>query len=178
LNRTAIAVVGRKKSGKTSTIEVLVAELTKRGYRIGVVKHIPEPNFTIDKEGKDTWRFAKAGAKTIVSVAADEIATIEKASLKNLSLDDVLQRCRTADIVFLEGFRSLVARNTDVQKIVVVKSSEEVLQAVRTFDPILAFVGPFSTERTISEVPYVNALKKPKKIAELVENVAKKKVAT
>jgi molybdopterin-guanine dinucleotide biosynthesis protein MobB len=44
------------------------------------VKHIPEPNFTIDREGKDTWRYAQAGATTVVGVSADEIATIEKGS--------------------------------------------------------------------------------------------------
>ena len=53
-----IAVVGIKSSGKTTTIEALTKELTKRGYKIAVVKHIPEPDFTIDTVGKDTWRFA------------------------------------------------------------------------------------------------------------------------
>ncbi len=43
-----IAVVGRKKSGKTTTIENLVRELTKRGLNIAVIKHISKPDFTID----------------------------------------------------------------------------------------------------------------------------------
>ena len=55
-----IAVVGSKASGKTTTIEILTKELSRKGYKIAAVKHIPEKNFTIDKKGKDTWRFAKA----------------------------------------------------------------------------------------------------------------------
>ncbi|MCK4482606.1 molybdopterin-guanine dinucleotide biosynthesis protein MobB, partial [Candidatus Bathyarchaeota archaeon] len=69
MKTTVIAVVGSKSSGKTTIIEILTKELTKRDYKVAAVKHIPESNFTIDREGKDTWRFAQSGAKTIVSVA-------------------------------------------------------------------------------------------------------------
>ena len=104
-----IAVVGSKGSGKTSTVEVLVRELTKKGYKVATVKHIPEENFTIDTEGKDTWRHAKAGAKMIISVAPREIAVIHKVEIGKLSLENILQFCEgNIDIVVLEGFRNLV----------------------------------------------------------------------
>jgi len=64
---TVIGVVGGKKSGKTTTIEILTRGLTKRGYTVAVAKHISETNFTLDTEGKDTWRFVQAGAKTVVA---------------------------------------------------------------------------------------------------------------
>ena len=95
-----IAVIGNKSSGKTTTIEILTKELTKRGYKIAVVKHIPEPNFTIDTEEKDTWRFAQSGAKTIITVASNEIATIEKMDGTRFSLEEILYRCRDIDLVF------------------------------------------------------------------------------
>jgi len=173
LEAAAIAVVGSKSSGKTTTIEVLTKELTRRGYKIAAVKHIPEPNFTIDRTGKDTWRFAQSGAKTIISVASDEIATIEKVNTKNYSLADILQKCQGNDIVLIEGFRELVGRNNRIYKIVAVKSAEEALEAVKTFQPILAFTGPYSTEKLNSEVPYVDVLKNPKKIADIVEKAVK-----
>ena len=78
----AIAVVGTKKSGKTTTIENLTRELTKRGYKVATIKHINEPDFTIDTLGKDTWRYAQAGAKTIISVATNETAIIQKTNIK------------------------------------------------------------------------------------------------
>ena len=170
-----IAVVGVKKSGKTTTIEILTRELANRGYKIATVKHISEPNFTIDKEGKDTWRYAQSGARTVIGVSADEIATIEKVGGRNLSLKGILQRCKGSDIVFLEGFRKLVARNKDIHKIVVVKSAEDFQEAVEIFEPILAFTGPYTTERLNLKIPYADIFKNVNKIADLVERLVKKK---
>ncbi len=175
MKATVVAVVGRKSSGKTTTIEVLTKELTKRGYKVAAVKHVPEPNFTIDTEGKDTWRFAKAGAKTIVSVASGEVATIEKIDVTSFSLEDILQKCGNNDMIFLEGFRKLVGENLDVPKIVIVKSAEEAFEASKTFKPILAFTGPYSTETLNLNAPYINVFKNPEKIADMVEKVARKR---
>jgi molybdopterin-guanine dinucleotide biosynthesis protein B len=168
-----IAVVGSKSSGKTTTIEVLTKELTKRGYKIAAIKHIPEPNFTIDKTGKDTWRFAQSGAKTIISIASNEIATIEKANTENISLKEILQKCKGHDIIFIEGFRKLVGKDRSIYKIAVAKSAEEASEAVKNFEPLLAFTGPYSTEAMYPKIPYVDLLKNPDKIADMVERVVK-----
>jgi len=174
LETTVIAVVGNKGSGKTITIEVLTKELTKRGYKIAVVKHIPEPNFTIDTEEKDTWRFAQSGAKTIVSVASDEIATIEKIDTTSFSLEEILQRCKGIDLVFLEGFKKLVGKNHDIPKIVTAKSAEDAFEASKTFEPILAFTGLYSIETLNLSVPYMNILENTEKIVNIVEKNVKK----
>jgi len=174
LETTVIAVVGSKSSGKTTTIEILTKELTRRGYKIAAIKHIPEPNFTIDTEGKDTWRFAKSGAKTIVSVASNEMATIEKVDEESLTLKEILKKCRSSDIVFIEGFRELVGKKSSIQKIVVVKSEDEAFEALKSFKPILAFTGPYSTENLNLKVPYVDMLKNPEKIADIVEKTIRK----
>lgn len=171
-----VAVVGSKSSGKTTTIEALTRELAKKGYKICVVKHISEPNFTIDTVGKDTWRFAQSGAKTIIGVAANEFATIEKVNTENFVLRDILKRCGRVDIVFLEGFRKLVSKNEDIYKIVVVKSAQEALEALNSFKPIVAFAGPYSTENLNVKIPYVDVLKHSEKIAEIVEKVIKEKI--
>ncbi|MBS7635908.1 molybdopterin-guanine dinucleotide biosynthesis protein MobB [Candidatus Bathyarchaeota archaeon] len=49
---TVIAVLGSKESGKTTTIEALTRELTRRGYKVAAVKHIPERDFTIEQRAK------------------------------------------------------------------------------------------------------------------------------
>ena len=172
-----IAVVGSKSSGKTTTIEILTQELTKRGYKIAAIKHIPEKNFTIDTERKDTWRFVKSGAKTVISVASNEITTIEKIDEGNFSLEEVLKKCEGSDVVFLEGFRKLVGKNRSIQKIVVVKSEEEALEALKLFEPILAFTGPYSTEKLNLKVSYVDILKNPEKIIDIVEKTIRKSCA-
>jgi molybdopterin-guanine dinucleotide biosynthesis protein B len=168
-----IAIAGSKSSGKTTTIEILTKELTRRGYKIAAVKHIPEPNFTIDTKGKDTWRFAKSGAKTIISVASNEIATIEKVNEESFSLEKILKKCKGNDIVFLEGFKEIVSQKKRIQKIVVVKSEKEALEALKSFEPTLAFTGPYSTENLKLKIPYIDVLKNPEIIADIVEEAVK-----
>lgn len=168
-----IAVVGSKRSGKTTTVEALVKHLSSRGYRIATVKHISEQNFTMDTKGKDTWRYAQAGARTIIGIAPEEIATIEKVS-RSLSLKEILRRCKGHDIILLEGFKKLVSKKKSINKIVVVKSAEEALQAVKDFKPILAFTGLCSTETLNVKAPYVDVLRYPKRIADIVENSLKR----
>ncbi|RLI21921.1 molybdopterin-guanine dinucleotide biosynthesis protein B [Candidatus Bathyarchaeota archaeon] len=171
-----IAVVGSKGSGKTSTVEVLVRELTKKGYKVATVKHIPEENFTIDTEGKDTWRHAKAGAKMIISVAPREIAVIHKVETAKLSLENILQFCEEdIDIVILEGFRNLVGADPKIFKIVTIKSPSEAVDASKNFKNIIAFSGAAASELNKEEIgiPVIDALNEPERLVELVEEKIK-----
>jgi molybdopterin-guanine dinucleotide biosynthesis protein B len=164
-----IAVAGSKKSGKTTTIENLTRELTNRGYNIAAIKHVSEPGFTIDNPEKDTWKFARSGAKTIISVAANEIATIEKIRTERISLEILLRKCRGNDVVFVEGLKKLVAKKRNVPKIVTVKSMKETMNALESFKPILAFSGPYCTKSLNTKIPYVNSLKSPQRLADIIE---------
>lgn len=165
-----IAIVGTKKSGKTTVIENLTRELTRRGYRVAAIKHVPEPDHTIDTPGKDTWRYAQAGAKTILSAAANEIAVIEKTPLATMPFDALIGRCRGNDVVFVEGFKKKVARRRSIWKIVVAKTMDEAVNAVEAYKPVLAFSGPYSTKNLNSEIPYADAMKNPKELADIVES--------
>jgi len=170
-----IAVVGSKKSGKTTTTENLIRELAKRGYKVAAIKHIPELDFTIDTPGKDTWRYAQAGAKTVISMAANEVATIEKVTTNSVSLEKLLKKCLGNDIVFIEGLKNIVTSKKKIPKIAVVKSKTEATNALETFKPILAFSGPYSTENLKFQVPYANGIKNPQKLADIIEKAILKK---
>jgi molybdopterin-guanine dinucleotide biosynthesis protein B len=61
-----ICIVGASNSGKTTFLEKLIPELTKRGYRVGVIKH-SATKLDMDHEGKDTWRLREAGASSVAS---------------------------------------------------------------------------------------------------------------
>jgi molybdopterin-guanine dinucleotide biosynthesis protein B len=171
----AIAVVGTKKTGKTTTIENLTRELTKRGYKIAAIKHINEPDFTIDTPGKDTWRYAQAGAKTVISVATNETATIEKTTTSTPSLETLLKKCADNDIVFIEGLKKIVAQNKKIPKIAVVKSKTEAENALKTYKPIIAFSGPYNTTACYPKTPYANALTNPQKLTDTIEKATLKK---
>ena len=176
MKRVVVAVVGGKRSGKTTTVEALISELAKRGYRIAAVKHISEQDFTIDTKGKDTWRYGQAGAKTIIGIAANETATIEKIG-KSLTIEEILNRCKNHDVIFLEGFKKLVSKEKTIPKIVAVKSKEETRDALGVFEPILAFAGFFQTKNLELTIPYVDARTHPEKLADLVEDLIKAKHA-
>jgi len=175
MNLRIIAVVGGKKSGKTTAIELLTRELVGRGCRVAAVKHIPEPNFTIDKEGKDTWKYARAGASTIVAVSDGEIATIEKVKSTSLPLKKILEKCRDADVVFLEGFRNLVVNDKKVDKILVASSAEEVEKDIKAFHPVIAITGHFHSKTEYGDIPFVDLTRNPEKLADLIERVGSRK---
>jgi len=165
-----VAILGSKHSGKTTAAEALVQGLTKRGYSVAAVKHVPKPDFTIDTKGKDTWKYAKAGAQTVISVAPNEIATIRSMDTTKLDLEELLQDVEDeVDIVILEGFKKLVGENPAVTKIVAIKATEEALEASRNYKPILAFVGPVSSEAAGLRIPCIDMHREPDRLVDMVE---------
>jgi len=170
-----IAVVGSRRSGKTTAVEALVHGLSLKGYRVATAKHIPEADFTIDTQGKDTWRHAQAGAKTILSVAPNELTIIKKVDTTEYDLNALVQQCeKEADILILEGFRKLVAKNLTIPKIVTVKTVKEASETSQYFKPILAFAGSAKVEIRGLKIPKIDVLKEPQKLVEIID----KKVAS
>ncbi len=72
-----VSLIGLKKSGKTTTAEALISEFKRRKMKVAAVKSMTLSTFTVDTEGKDTWRHKKAGADIVISLSADELAYIE-----------------------------------------------------------------------------------------------------
>lgn len=166
-----IAVVGSRHSGKTTAVEAIVRELTKKGYKVATAKHIHGPNFTIDTEGRDTWRHTKAGAHIAIAVAARELATIRKTDTTKLSLSDIIKNCEdNTDVIIIEGFRRLVAQDPTVPKIVTVRNKNEINEAIQFFKPILAFVGKIpEAEIEKQEISVVNVAKQREKLIEIID---------
>ena len=73
-----VSVIGLKKCGKTTVVEHLVRELNNRGHRVGTVKSMVHSTFSIDIEGKDTFRHREAGAAFVISLSKTETAFIER----------------------------------------------------------------------------------------------------
>jgi len=165
-----IAVVGSKRSGKTTAVEVLVRGLTKKGYRVATAKHISEADFTIDTKGKDTWRHAQAGAKTIICVAPNELTTIKKVDTAKHDLRVLVEQCENeADILILEGFRRLVSKNPSIPKVVTVKSLREVSENLKFLRPILVFEGSAAIKVEGVKIPKIDVLREPQKLIEIVD---------
>lgn len=173
MKQKVIAIVGGKKVGKTTTVESLIAEFSKRGYTVAAIKHISEENWTIDTPGKDTWRFAQKGAKAIVVLAPNEITTIERGTTQQVSIKKLIKKARGNDIVLTEGLKSSVAKKTSIPKIVVVTNQQEAEKALGYYKPILAFSGPYNAEKLNPTIPYANALTEPNRLADIAEKFIK-----
>jgi molybdopterin-guanine dinucleotide biosynthesis protein MobB len=59
----AVSFVAKSGTGKTTLLEKVIAELNRRGHRVGSVKHDAH-SFEIDHEGKDSWRLTRAGSSS------------------------------------------------------------------------------------------------------------------
>jgi len=144
--------------------------LTEKGYRVATAKHIHEAGFTMDTRGKDTWRHAKAGAKIILSVAPNELTIIKKVDTTRHDLNTLVEHCeKEADILILEGFRELVAKDLSVPKVVTVKTVKEASENLAYFKPILAFAGSAEIEVVGLKIPKIDVFKQPKKLVEIVD---------
>ena len=99
-----LSIVGKSDSGKTTLIEKLLPELTRRGYRIATVKHDVH-GFEVDREGKDSWRHKQAGAHTVIISSAKKIALIRDIE-KDLTLDELRGKLvRDVDLILSEGYK-------------------------------------------------------------------------
>ncbi len=99
-----VSFVGKSGSGKTTLIEKVIPELTRKGWRVATIKH-SNHGFDIDREGKDSWRHKKAGARTTIMSSPGQIAVIE-ASEKDPGIGELRDRyIHDVDIILTEGFK-------------------------------------------------------------------------
>ena len=104
MNRV-IGVAGFKNAGKTTLVERLVSELTRRGHRISTVKHAHH-SFDIDHEGRDSFRHRKAGASEVAVVSRHRWAIIhESREDAEPTLEDILSKLAPCDLVIVEGYK-------------------------------------------------------------------------
>lgn len=87
--------------GKTTLIERLVAFLHGRGVRIAVVKHDGH-RFEIDREGKDSWRFSRAGAEISLIASPERTALVES---RPRPFGELLSMVHDVDLVLVEGYK-------------------------------------------------------------------------
>jgi molybdopterin-guanine dinucleotide biosynthesis protein MobB len=98
-----LSVVGCGQCGKTTLVERLVAELTRRGYAVGTLKHDVH-GFTMDHEGKDTWRHRQAGSRATLIIGPGQIGLL-RSTPGGFSVDEAIALLGPVDLVITEGFK-------------------------------------------------------------------------
>ena len=87
-------------TGKTTYLEQLIAALKARGVRVAAVKHDAH-RLSLDREGKDSWRFAQAGAELVAVADAEKCAVME---YRPVRLAELLPRLGDVDLILVEGW--------------------------------------------------------------------------
>jgi molybdopterin-guanine dinucleotide biosynthesis protein B len=120
-----LALSGYHNSGKTTVGTYIVAKLSEKGYKVGVIKSTKETTEETDKPGSDTFKYKKAGARQVVLFQRDRmtlfIEDMPKDKDKVFSLFERL--FFDYDLVILEGFKEW----RDVPKIWLKRNDEEEL---------------------------------------------------
>jgi molybdopterin-guanine dinucleotide biosynthesis protein B len=98
-----VSIVGRAKVGKTTFLVKLIAELTRRGYDIAVIKHTVHA-FDFGQPGKDTHKHTKAGAKAVALASARELVLTRPLDAE-LDIDQIAAMLGKADLILTEGYK-------------------------------------------------------------------------
>ena len=98
----AVAFQAYSGTGKTTLIEKMCLELKARGFHFGIIKHDAH-RFEIDHEGKDSWRFTKAGADITIISSSEKTAVIEQ---RERTLQDNLRAMHDVDLILIEGYKN------------------------------------------------------------------------
>ena len=104
-------VVGWKNAGKTTLVERLVAEFVRRGWKVSTIKH-GHHDLDVDQPGRDSWRHRAAGATEVAVVGGRRYAIMREAES---TLEEVLARLSSADLVLIEGYKREAHRKIEVR---------------------------------------------------------------
>lgn len=110
-----VSVIGHSGSGKTTLLEKLIEELKRRGYRLAVIKHHHHAGLQFDKPGKDTWRFAQAGADHVVLAGPNEVAHLYTFS-QEPTLDQLASSIQDVDLILTEGYKDAEGHKIEISR--------------------------------------------------------------
>ncbi len=154
------SVFGVSGSGKTATIERIISELGRRGYRVGSIKNIHFQGFAIDTPGTNTWRHRQAGAEMVVARGLTETDVLIP---RQLSIEEILTFF-DHDYVAIEG-----VSNTLIPKILCARDETEIEEGLN--DLVFAISGRVSNRiSNFQDTPVINALSDVERLADLIED--------
>lgn len=96
-----VAFTGNSNSGKTTLIEKLT--LLLKDKKVSIIKHDPKDKAELDKEGKDSARFYKAGANVAILGATQTYLRFHE----SLEIKSIINSFKPCDYIFIEGLKEL-----------------------------------------------------------------------
>lgn len=139
----ALAFVGKSGSGKTTLMVRCIEELTARGHRVGAIKHHTRRDFEIDHEGKDSYRFSKAGSVHTVIAAPTKVASIREVE-GEYEFADLVRDMPDLDVVLVEGYRMGGLPTVEVIRTEVEKPEALSARKETATDEVIAIASDYS----------------------------------
>ena len=129
-----LSIIGKSDSGKTTLILKLLPELKRIGKKVAVAKHCPH-GFDLDIEGKDSWKFTKAGGEGIF-LSSDDGEAVLRPRGSSLSIKEKLQNYFSDfDIVLMEGYNN----EPGIKKIQIIRKGIGKMDS--PLDEIIAYIS-------------------------------------
>jgi len=150
-----VAVVGTKKSGKTTVVERMLGELASRDAVAGTLKLIHHEGFTIHAEGRDTARHWEAGARFTIALAPGETAMVRRTRGTHETMADVEELVPAGtDVLLCEG---LVSGGPHVRTVLCLRKPGEAATYLRELPddafPVAVSGIVASTEDAVADLP-------------------------
>ncbi|MGC8774321.1 MAG: bifunctional molybdenum cofactor guanylyltransferase MobA/molybdopterin-guanine dinucleotide biosynthesis adaptor protein MobB [Chlorobaculum sp.] len=133
-----IALCGLSGSGKTTLVEKLIRHFRADGFEVAALKHGCH-RFDIDREGKDSDRFGKAGATPVLIADREKEALISSGTGRL----DIAGSTLAADLLFIEGLKEL-----PVPKLLLIDARRKILPSLESgaIPEVLALVHDGSND--------------------------------
>ena len=116
----AAAIIGASDTGKTTLITALIEEFKKRGLKCGVLKKASH-EIELDTEGKDSWWFMEAGARSAAVLTEDRLFLIKRKTASETLLEIALDKFSDVDLLLVEGGK----RESAFKKIIRVQNADD-----------------------------------------------------
>ena len=158
----AVSFVAKSNTGKTTLLEKVIAELKRRGYRIGVIKHDAH-QFEIDHPGKDSHRLTAAGADTMLISSPEKLAIVKQHAESPPIEVLIATYFGDVDLILTEGFKKSGLPKIEVHR---AERSPTLICRGEQYDPSLIAVA--SDEPLELDVPLLD-INNPSQVADFVE---------
>ena len=117
---------GFSNSGKTTLLCKVIAALKEKGLSVATVKHDGH-EFSMDHQGKDTWKYRQAGAEVVAITSTSKVVMLDYREYElEQQLLQALSHIKNVDIILVEGFK-----NVAIPKIFVARELGQIEQIDR-----------------------------------------------
>ena len=136
-NPVVLGFYGESGIGKTTLIVKLIEKLNDQGFNVSAIK-IADNKISIDTKGKDTWKYADAGASLICFSSSAETDFMIKNKKTTKDILNCVKNLGDFDLILIEG-----ANDQETKKIRLGKIKEKkntIMDYNGDFEKLLSFI--------------------------------------